>query len=509
MLLGNRSWSLSIVSVAITGMAIIACSISATARADDEALLKVGFAEADITPEPGMEKPGGYHKSRFEKTHDPCKVRVAVFDDGKKRAALVCVDTLMVPRHLVKAVRKSIHQKCGIAPEAVLIGASHSHTSGPLGMVQPGQYDHASELVQKLAYEMSSAADPKYVKTVHEAIVDAVCRAESSRVEAACDVGLGHEEQVAFNRRFRMKNGLTFTHPGKRNPDIIEPAAPIDPEVGVLAAWDHKEKTRLLGCVVNYACHATTGAPGWSANWIYDMEQAIRGMMGEDVIVVFMQGDCGDITQVDNLCPYPTINSRVVGGRVGAEAVKTMLLMTPGPLGPVDYAAKVWNIPRRPPNAEKVKELKELAEKDFSKIGTWEKETLMLDALMQSSPEVEVEVQAVQVGPAVFVTNPAEMFVEFGLELKRKSPFPFTFPVELANGCVGYVPTEEALGPGGGGYETRLTSYSNLEVTAGQQMLDAGLGLVNQMKPGKKPLPPESPPSNRPWSYGNVPPQLD
>ena len=93
--------------------------------------------------------------------------------------------------------------------------------------------------------------------------------------------------------------------------------------------------------------------------------------------------------------------------------------------------------------------------------------------------------------------------------LKKESPFPITFPVELANGCVGYVPTEEALGPHGGGYETRLTAYSNLEPAAGRKMVEAGLALAGEMKPGVVPTrPPHAPFSNAGWSYGSVPPEL-
>jgi hypothetical protein len=381
--------------------------------------------------------------------------------------------------------------------------------------VLPGEFDHASPHVQDLAYNKSSAADPKYLERFINGIADAVAAADAAKTDALLSFGSGRAENVAFNRRQRMKNGLSYSHAGRGNPDITSYAGPVDPEVATIGAWTKDGKP--LGVIVNFACHATTGPAAFSANWIYFLEKTVRGGLGADVPVVFLQGCCGDITQVDNLDPFAPRDrdyyGQLIGGTVGAEALKVLFRAErgAGPF-PVEARVKTWNVKRRIPAPERVQRCLEATKKNPKEVGTTEwtfaKEIVLLDALIAKSPEVEVEVQAIQVGPAVFVSNEAEFFVEYGLDLKKRSNFKMTIPVELANGCVGYVPTEEALGAHGGGYETRLTSYSNLEVTAGRQFVDAGLELARQFTPSPFPEPPKAPPWKEAWTYGAVPPEV-
>ncbi|WP_435011481.1 hypothetical protein P12x_002793 [Tundrisphaera lichenicola] len=489
----------------------------ALARADSPGF-KAGFAERDITPDVGMEAPGGYGKAFHGSIHDPCKVRASVFDDGRSRVAVVGIDALSIRRDTVQKVRKAVEEKTGIPAGSILIGASHSHSSGPIAMILPGEFDHASDLIRHLAYDESTTINLDYLARVESALIDSIVEADARRVDALGGVGKGIEATVAYNRRFRMSDGRTVTHPGLGNPEIVEAAGPVDPEVGVIGAWSTKEPGKLLGCVVNFSCHATTSPGGASANYIYYLEKVIQGYYGEDCVVVFVAGASGDITQVDNRSPhvYPDGDrwAQRVGGKVGAEALKVLLTMDPGSLGPVGAKSRVWQIRRRPPSAAKVEAALAIVRGDKAKADPTEwafaKETILLDTLVKQEPKVEVEVQAVQVGPAVFVTTEAEYFCRFGLEIKAGSGFPFTFPVSLANGCVGYVPTLDAFDPEGGGYETRLTSYSNLEITAGDQFRNAGIDLARQLKPGATPGPKARPPfQGKPWAYGINPPERE
>lgn len=76
---------------------------------------------------------------------------------------------------------------------------------------------------------------------------------------------------------------------------------------------------------------------------------------------------------------------------------------------------------------------------------------------LATAPETTtVPVQALRIGDLAVCGIPFEAFVEIGLDLKKRSPFPRTMVIGLANGNNGYLPTPEQHKLGG--YETWLSS---------------------------------------------------
>ena len=112
---------------------------------------------------------------------------------ARARVALVGIDALMVHRNLVEAARKAIQDKCGIAPDHVLIGASHSHSSGPTGMILPGEYRPrlaagTAAGLRKIVH----APTPRYLDRVARKSLPAVCQADERPDRRALRRRLGH-----------------------------------------------------------------------------------------------------------------------------------------------------------------------------------------------------------------------------------------------------------------------------------------------------------------------------
>ena len=124
------------------------------------------------------------------------------------------------------------------------------------------------------------------------------------------------------------------------------------------------------------------------------------------------------------------------------------------------------------------------------------------------SPTLAVPVQALRLGSALLLANPAELFCALGLAIKAGSPCPATLVVELANGCVDYVPGDEPFSAHGGGYETQLTAYSTLEVGAGRAIVEASLALAHRLAPEPQTAP-AAPKAAGVWNYGGMPPEWD
>jgi hypothetical protein len=135
----------------------------------------------------------------------------------------------------------------------------------------------------------------------------------------------------------------------------------------------------------------------------------------------------------------------------------------------------------RLPSEDDIKRAKEILNKAQGKglktlPEVYARETVLL---AKYPPTVKLKLQALRVGELGIVAIPCEVFVQIGLEIKKKSPLKPTFTIELANGYNGYLPTPEQHQ--WGGYETWRARSSYLEVDASTKITATVLELLAQV----------------------------
>jgi hypothetical protein len=270
--------------------------------------------------------------------------------------------------------------------------------------------------------------------------------------------GYAHEDRLSFNRRFHMKTGPVVFNPGHLNPDIVRPAGPIDPQVGIIT-MTRRDSSQPAAAIVAFALHLDTeGGTLYSADFPRYLQDALRKSHGERFVSLFAAGTCGDINHVDVTRPAPE-------GRRKTEAIGTMLAETVakrlGELKRVDapslavrhavVEAKLQEyspeqIARAKANMERVGDDKVpfLDQVEAYKI---------TDLALRGGETIALDVHAFRLSRDVaIVTLPGEVFVDLGLAIKRASPFETTLVIELANAAPGYIPTSKAFAEGS--YET-------------------------------------------------------
>lgn len=432
-------------------------------------MLKVGFASRCITPAPGKEIPGLFERRLAQGTADDLFTRAVVIDDGEQCAALAQTDAITVPEGVVADARRTARLLCGIPEKQCFIAATHTHSGGPIfgGFMSEG--------------------DPAYAPFVADQIGTAIAEAHRLLRPALVGTGADQARGVAFNRRFWMKDGTTRTHPGKMNPDIDRPAGPEDATVTVVGFAD-PNTFKPIGGIVHFACHAThMNGYLYSADYVRWIVDTLRAVHGPDYGVVYLNGACGDVTQMDNRSPrsdeFGPYWCERTGRVIAGGAIQALARIDYFRKASVDTAATRLRIAIRPISAADRQAAKALLRKhEVTAVNVetiYARELLEVDAMRRRQPKRTIEIMGVRIADAMFWSVPGEYFQEFALQVRAASPFPHTCCVELANGYNGYICTRDAFG--GGGYEIRTARSSFLESSAGEKIAKTGARLSRDM----------------------------
>jgi neutral ceramidase len=432
--------------------------------------LRIGVAQTDITPSAAYPMSGYYYERKNTGVRDRLHAKALVFAQGDERAVLVECDLSSVTPELTAEVRKLASTQTGIAPERINVAATHTHT-GP---------DYRSNLREWLSQDRDPAA---YPARLIEGIAESIRLASEDLRPSRLHVGVGQQKTpISFCRRFLMKDGRVQTWANYRNAETVREASPIDPDVSILLVGDPNPARAAL---VNFALHLDTlGGTLLSADFPHDMAEALKPDLGERGITIFANGCCGNINHID-----PRAEKRNPTELIGRSIAETVKRALPS-LRPIDHprlAARrsVIEAPLQEATPSDLQWARALVEKDkkgdkppFLEVVRAHK-LLGLERLRAKMDHLSLEVHAIRLdSQTAIVTLPGEVFVEFGLDLKRRSPFETTFVVELSNTDeTRYIPTREDYPLGG--YEV---GNSTLAPGGGEKLVEAALHLLQELR---------------------------
>ncbi|MBA7561160.1 hypothetical protein ES708_02795 [subsurface metagenome] len=437
--------------------------------------LKAGVSTIDISPKKGIELAGYPHFLRHNTgIHDMLYASCIFLDDSITKMAIVCMDILFFSKVYVKEVRERVSSKVNIPEENIMISCSHTH-SGPW----------ASGRLDLEGLERGLKPDMDYVLSLKDKLVNLITHACSNTFEAKIGIekGIcGKEDGVGGNRR--------------------DPDGPVDPEVWTIGIKDKKDNWRAA--LIKYSLHPTV-IHEESTVVTADYPGYIRKYLAKtkpQMIFLFAQGTSGDQSTRYFRKGQTFKEAEKIGfeiGRVADSILNSMKFTSDVPLivksTETDIELKRLSTEEAAEAevAETKKRLGKLKREDASYIEIQNANLKNLGAectleyirlknkgidLELEVNELPAEIQVIGIGDSRIVAVPGEIFVEFGLNIQKRSPFKKTFVITLANGCLpGYACTEEAYSEGD--YEA---GTSMLTARSGNIIVKAALGLLEETR---------------------------
>lgn len=444
--------------------------------------LQAGFGRVDITPMLGIGMAGYYVPRKADGILDPLQINALALCCGEDRAVLLSVDHCGIVKEVLNPMRQHICDVTGLPWEAVYIHATHTHT-GPF-----------------LNPEPTDPLEIDYARTVKGRMADAAVLALSDLKPARMGFGVGSAPNIAFVRRYRMKDGSVRTNPGVDNPDILHPIGDVDERVNVLRFDQEQGKSLVL---VNFGNHPdVVGGTKISADWPGFVRSTVESVL-DNTRCIFFNGAQGDVNHV-NVHPrggylndmfldfddvargYP--HARYLGRVVTAGVLQIYDKVAYTEVDSLRFGQQMVSVPaNRPdpadlPEAHRIHALHQAGEDAQLPYTGMMLTTVVADAArkvrLEHGPDVFcMPLSAIAIGPVAMLGIPGEPFTGVGRALKEAPGWALVLPTCNTNAKEGYFPMLECYEEGG--YEA---GSSNFRAGVAEQLIESGLELLRSLE---------------------------
>ena len=507
---------------AVLGYCLALAALSHRLNADDaqptatehlrSGKLSFGWAQESIVPDKPVAIAGQYITRITGEVLDPITVTALAIEskDDKgviDQAVWVSCDMVGIRGQVVEGVRRKVASDLpDLDLRKIIISATHTHTAPAI--TDTAETDlHPFEFVRSWAYripaEQQNILRPlEYMEFLEQQIAKAVVRAWKSRRPGECGSALGHAS-VARNRRAVFFDGTTRMYGDVKSPDFSHLEGTTDDSVDVLGFW---RDGKIVGLALTVYCPSqqTEGLTALSADFWHETRLLLRELHSPDIFVLPLTGASGDQSphvQIDKATAKDMLDRQKLTGRQEtarriAHAVNDVMEVARGSMRSdvrfehrvENVTLPVWKVSEQR-WAESTKfydagkdQLDTLSSPDYI---NWRVHQTMLARykLQQTDPFYRPEIHVLRLNDLAVATNPFELYTDYALRMKARSPALHTSIVQLTSDCGAYLPTERAVQ--GGGYSARIDD-GVVGPEGGRVLVEETTRLFNEIWPAVK-----------------------
>ncbi len=528
-------------SLAVAFGVLLATGSARCAEGEAAGELRVGWASTDITPDKPVVLVGFSSARISTGVTDPITATALVLESAGQggvadMAILVSIDMVGVGNKLSDRVREKVGEAVPeIDVNKIVLNATHTHCAPA--------YRTSPDMVAKLAkfgidvplawspwgIDMGVMSPLEYVEFAAERIAGAVEKAWKDRKPGGVSFGLGHAV-VGHNRLTAYSNGGSRMYGPTDRPDFSHVEGYEDHSVNLLYTWDTNKK--LTGVLVNIACPSqASGGSKITADFWHDTRNELRTRLGEKLFVLPQCSAAGDQSPVVMVAKkaesrMERLTERNRRQQIAVRIADAVTSVLPYMEKHVDFKpvlahrAEQVELSRRLLSEDDVKKPRathhrrevESVEQAFKRLlGDYQKlrekieknpeakrkpgwfrpisavywrlgrASRVLDRyeLQKTQPTMPVPVHVIRIGDMAIATNPFELYLDFGMQMKARGKAVQTFVVELAGGSgFGYLPTDRSVA--GGAYGA-IPESTNIGPKGGHELVERTLELIDSL----------------------------